>query len=69
MSKPANQSTSRPVPASLAKRGITGVTHNLQPGQEVNWVKPFFWAFREELEARFLKPAPRPAAALEPERG
>ncbi|MDP3425514.1 MAG: hypothetical protein Q8S32_17370 [Burkholderiaceae bacterium] len=57
------------MPASLAKRGFTGVTHNLQPGQEVNWVTPLFWAFREELEARFLKPAPRPAAALEPEQG
>ena len=60
---------SRPLPESLVRRGITGVTDNLQPGQEVNWVKPFFWAFRDELEARFLKPAPRPAAALEPEQG
>lgn len=53
----------RPIPPSLAKRGITGVTHNLQPGQEVNWVKPLFWAFREELEARFLKPVPQAAQA------
>jgi len=50
----------RPIPAALAKRGITGVTDNLQPGQTVNFVKPFFWAFREELEARFLKPIPKP---------
>jgi hypothetical protein len=54
-------SPARPIPASLAKRGITGVTHNLQPGQEVNFVKPLFWAFREELEARFLKPVPKAA--------
>lgn len=53
----------RPVPPSLAKRGITGVVHNLQPGQEVNFVKPLFWAFREELEARFLKPVPQAAQA------
>lgn len=46
----------RPIPPSLAKRGITQVTDNLQPGQEVNWVKPLFWVFREELEARLLKP-------------
>lgn len=57
MTRPAT----RPVPAALAKRGITGVSHNLQPGQEVNWVKPLFWAFREELEARFLKVVPKPA--------
>lgn len=55
-------SPARPIPASLAKRGITGVSHNLQPGQEVNFVKPLFWAFREELEARFLKAVPKPAA-------
>lgn len=53
----------RPVPPSLAKRGITGVSHNLQPGQEVNFVKPLFWAFREELEARFLKPVHQAALA------
>lgn len=57
MTRPA-----RPIPASLAKRGVTGVSHSLQPGQEVNWVKPLFWAFREELEARFLKAVPKPAA-------
>jgi hypothetical protein len=54
----------RPIPAALAKRGITGVTDNLLPGQEVNWVKPLFWAFREELEARFLKPVPKAAQAM-----
>jgi len=48
----------RPVPASLRKRGITGVKDNLMPGQEANFVKPLFWAFREELEAMFVKPAP-----------
>ena len=53
----------RPVPPSLAKRGIAGVSDNLQPGQEVNWVKPLFWAFREELEARFLKPVPQAVQA------
>lgn len=62
---------SRPIPPSLAKRGITGVTDNLQPGQEVAWVKPFFWAFREELEERFLKPISKPEqsnpAAPQPE--
>lgn len=46
----------REVPESLRKKGITEVTHNLQPGQEVDWVKSFMWAFREELEGRFLKP-------------
>jgi hypothetical protein len=55
----------RPIPASLTKHGITGVTHSLQPGQEVNFVKPLFWVFREELEARLLKPLPE--AAPEPE--
>lgn len=62
--------SNRPIPAALAKRGITGVSHNLQPGQEVNWVKPMFWAFREELEALFLKPSSQPAqphAASDPE--
>ena len=58
---------SRPLPESLVRRGITGVTDNLQPGQEVNWVKPFFWAFRDELEARFLKPAPQPEPRQEPQ--
>lgn len=57
--------STRPIPASLAKRGITGITDNLQPGQEVNWVKPLFWAFREELEARFLKPVPKAQALTE----
>lgn len=55
----------RPIPASLAKRGITGVKHDIAPGQEVNFVKPFIWAFREELEARLLKPLPKPADSAE----
>lgn len=64
---------SRPIPPSLARHGIKRVTDNLQPGQEVNFVKPFFWTFREELEARLLKPVPQPAAILpagmDPEQG
>jgi hypothetical protein len=52
----------RPVPESLRKRGITGVVHNLKPEQEVKWVKPFFWAFRVELEDRFLKQVPKEEA-------
>lgn len=51
-----------PVPPGLAKKGIAGIKDNLQPGQEVNWVKPFIWAFREELEARLLKPVQLPEA-------
>lgn len=57
--------TKRPMPPALAKRGITGVTDNLQPGQEVNFVQSLFWAFRPELEARFLKPAAKPATVAE----
>lgn len=52
----------REVPESLRKKGITGIKHNLQPGQEVNWVKPFIWAFRGELETRFLKPVKKSPA-------
>lgn len=55
----------RPVPASLRKRGITRVVHNLKPGQEVNFVKPLFWAFRVELEAMFLKPVEKDAEPVE----
>lgn len=61
MTSPAR--SARPIPASLAKRGITGVSHNLQPGQEVNFVQLLFWSFRPEMEARFLKPVPKPAPA------
>lgn len=51
---------SRPVPPSLAKHGIKRVIDNLLPGQEVNFVKPLFMHFRPDLEARFVKPAPKP---------
>lgn len=48
----------RPVPPSLAKKGIKRITDNLQPGEQPDWVKHFFWVFRPELEARFMKPMP-----------
>lgn len=50
----------REVPEVLRKKGITGIKDNLQPGQEVNWVKPFIWAFRDELEAKYLRPIEKP---------
>lgn len=47
---------SKTIPASLSRLGITGLSDNLQPGQEVNFSKAFVSIFRTELEAIFLPP-------------
>ena len=47
---------SRPIPASLAKRGLVSVSDNLQPGDQVNFGKFFNRIFRTEIEARIFKP-------------
>lgn len=44
-----------PVPAALAKRGITGVVDNLQPGDRISFAKAFARIFRPEIEAIIFK--------------
>lgn len=45
---------SRPVPATLAKRGITGIADNLPPGAGLDIARDFVRIFRPEIEARVL---------------
>lgn len=52
--------SARSVPACLVKRGILGVTDNLQPGEVLNIGRAFINAFRPELEARLLKGGKKP---------
>jgi hypothetical protein len=44
----------RPAPSSLSKRGITTLSDNLQPGEQVSISRAFINVFRPELEARLL---------------
>lgn len=55
----------RPIPASLAKRGLTGITDNLPPGAELDVVRDFVRIFRPEIEKqmRALRAQRRPALA------
>lgn len=47
--------SANPIPASLTKRGIRGVSDNLQPGESLAIGRAFINVFRPELEARLLK--------------
>lgn len=62
--------SANPIPAALAKRGITGMVDNLPPGATLDIARDFVRIFRPEIEARVLgfgrtapAPAPRPAGA------
>ena len=47
--------STRIIPKSLARRGITSVADNLPEGAWVNVSKAFCLIFRPELESRFFK--------------
>lgn len=49
-----------PIPASLTKHGIRGVSDNLQPGETLAIGRAFIDVFRPELEARLLKGRKQP---------
>jgi len=53
----------RPIPAFLAKRGITRIEDNLPPDAEVSFSKLFCQVFREDIQARILNVKKDPACA------
>jgi hypothetical protein len=46
----------RAAPPALSKHGITTITDN-RNGREVNYAADFVFFFRDELVARFVRPA------------
>ena len=52
----------RSAPAALAKRGITTLSDNLQPGEALSISRAFITFFRPELEARFITGGKQPCA-------
>ncbi len=58
----------RPTPAALAKRGLTGMVDNLPPGAGLDIASDFVRIFRPEIEARVLgwkTTSPRPAQTIQ----
>ncbi len=49
--------SNKPAPAALAMRGIHAIRDDLPAGKGVNFATDFSLFFRDELVARFLKPA------------